>query len=155
MMTLKNPFILVLVAMTSFHVVVNATPFFSVFNDEKKPDAENEPRTTLGTLGSLLEGNIVSKNRVVVNSTELGNTAGYILAGTFLAATVLYNWDKSQTTAKISEKEESTYSKDDTVRRSVIKAQLASIPRICENYCSKWNDYSDYSDYSIPRRSKR
>ena len=66
-------------------------------------------RATLGTVGSLLSGSglqtgtqgiqgttILGNNRVEVNSAELGDTVGYLLAGTFFTATLvqnLYNWD--------------------------------------------------------------
>ena len=55
-------------------------------------------RTTIGTIGSLIDTSEINNDRVPVDSAELGDAVGYLLAGTFFTATVaqtLYNWDST------------------------------------------------------------
>ena len=63
-------------------------------------DIKLSEKTVVGSVGDLLDGSglIVDSNRVEVDSTSLGDTVGYLLAGTFFTATVaqtMYNWDSS------------------------------------------------------------
>jgi hypothetical protein len=88
----------------------------SLFNPEKTSrlskaikiveDIKSE-RTPIGTVGSILSGlEINTNNQVEVNSTDMGNAVGYLVAGTFFVATlvqtVLHNWDSNPANAFLS-----------------------------------------------------
>ena len=85
--------------------MLSETNLENIFRISKHPSNAKpikSERATLGTVGSLLNGSGlkngigIQNNRITVNSTNLGNTVGYLLAGTFFTATLvqtLYNWD--------------------------------------------------------------
>jgi len=81
--------------------IPNLENYFRFSKDTKNAKEIKSERTTLGTVGSLLDGSGLQtgiNNQVTVDSTELGNNVGYLLAGTFFTATVaqtLYNWDST------------------------------------------------------------
>ena len=102
----------------SFDVEINACvatsaalppQILSLFNPEKSSrlskaikivDDIKSERTAIGTVGSILSGLELSSNgnRFEVNSTDMGNAVGYLVAGTFFVATLvqtLSNWAAS------------------------------------------------------------
>lgn len=148
----------------SFDVEINACvatlaasppPVLSLFNPEKSSrlskaikiveDIKSE-RTTIGTVGSILSGLELSSNRFEVNSTQMGNAVGWLVAGFFFIATLvqtLYNWDSNPANAflsgladgivpKLLEREEV----DEDNRRSDDNTGTL-IASQCEKYCLK------------------
>ena len=98
-----------------FATSTSTLPNFSLSNPEKVSrlskaikivkDINSERTATIGTVGSLLSTSGITNNRITVNSTELGNAVGYLLAGTFFTATLaqtLYNWDSKPANAFLS-----------------------------------------------------
>ena len=86
----------------------NAIAFLSLFGPKSSSqlskaiatdeNVKSEKRTTIGTVGSIINGLDINSNQVAVDSTNIGNKVGYALAGIFFTATVvqtLSNWDST------------------------------------------------------------
>jgi hypothetical protein len=152
--------------MVSFDVKMNACmatkttplPILSLFNPENtsrlsKPikildDIKKSERTTLGTVGSLVSGSGLTSDRITVNSANLGDAMGYLLAGTFFTATVaqtLYNWDSQPVHAFLSGLADRIVPKvfetedTDTRRSDSYDNEISFVSSRFEKYCFKCN----------------
>jgi hypothetical protein len=79
-------------------ILVKPENTFQLSKSMKIDNHTKHKRTTIGTLGSLIDTSEINNDRVPVDSAELGDAVGYLLAGTFFTATVaqtLYNWDST------------------------------------------------------------
>ena len=122
-------------------------------------DIINNPHqrtSTIGTVGGILNS---LENVIPVDSTKLGSAAGYLLAGTFLTTTLLYNWENIQASSILSGLTQTIVPKfietekvDEDNRRSYDYADSSLVPRYCKKclrkFCPKY-----YSSKYIRRSS--
>ena len=146
----------------------NLQNIFRISKNTKNAKTIKSERATLGTVGSLLSGsglpgintvgapNVVgapletNNNIITVNSENLGNAAGYLLAGTFFTATLaqtLYNWDSKPINAffsgladrivpKIFEEVESDTERSDDHNEHFVPFRLEKYCLRCNRKCS-------------------
>ena len=135
----------------------NLESIFRISKDTKNAKPIKSERATLGTVGSLLSGSglqsgiaVPNKNVVTVDSSELGNKVGYLLAGTFFTATLaqtLYNWDSKPINAffsgladrivpKIFEEVDSDTQRSDDHNENFVPYRLEKYCLRCNRKCS-------------------
>ena len=134
----------------------NLENIFRISKDPSNAKPIKSERATLGTVGSLLNGSGlkngigIQNNRITVNSTNLGNTVGYLLAGTFFTATLaqtLYNWDAKPINAffsgladrivpKFFEEVESDTQRSDDHNENFVPFRLEKYCLRCNRKCS-------------------
>lgn len=149
---------------TTFSTLVNPEKSSRLSNNITINEYIKSEKTTIGTVGDILDGLLIDSDRVEVDNTNLGNTVGYIVAGTFFTAALLYNWQNSEANALLSAKVQTyldrlvpqlfeTEEVQEENRRSD-DYNRNFIPKHCKKYCL--NSHQKYStfrnDYRIGKR---
>ena len=150
-------------ASTTFSTLVNPENTSRLSNNIKINEVTKSAKTTIGTVGGIIDDLLIDSNRVGVDNTNLGNTVGYVVAGTFFGAALLYNWQNSDANAFLSGKLQNYFDRlvprlfeteevEEENRRSD-DYNKKIIPRRCRKYCL--NSHQKYSTFRNADRIKK